>query len=378
MTNHYKTLQSAFEQALKLEGLEQDAFIESFGVDHPALLEQLRGLLVADAKTDHALAGPIAESADAIASTDGDPWLHRSVGAWKIVDRIADGGMGAVFLAERVDQQYEQQVAIKIMSARLLASDAIERFKAERQILANLSHPYIAQLHDGGATEDDLPYLVMEYIDGLPIDEHCIKHALDIDERLALFVKVCTAVDHAHRNLTVHRDLKPSNILIDQRGDPKLLDFGIAKLLDTQTGEPTDELTRAGGRAMTPQYASPEQVRGEPISVATDVYSLGVLLYRLMTGTSPYGDMTASSVSIEQAILDITPSRPSTLFETTGQPNSDQHLAGNSDRQIRNKLSGDLDTIILKALQKEADRRYPSVAMFAADVGRYLTHQPIE
>jgi serine/threonine-protein kinase len=221
-----------------------------------------------------------------------------------------------VFLAERSDNTYEQSAALKVMAAQLIGSDAIARFKAERQILANLDHPYIAKLVDGGSTDDGVPYLVMDYINGLPIDRHCQDHRLDIDARLDLFSKVCDAVDYAHRNLIVHRDLKPSNILVDSNGNPRLLDFGIAKLLgaDALRGDPA--LTQVGARILTPEYASPEQVRGEPVTVATDVYSLGVVLYWLMTGQSPYGATHKTPRDVEQAVVDHTPARPSTVVSS--------------------------------------------------------------
>ena len=374
----WEIVDKAFQRALALDGAEQEAFLEAFEAEHPELGRELRGLLAADSESDDRLASPIAASVEKLADEAVDPWVGKTIGAWKISGRIASGGMAAVFLADRMDGQFEQQVAIKIMSAQLLSPDAVTRFKSERQILADLNHPRIAQLHDGGTTDDGLPYLVMEYIDGLPVDQYCSKHELSIDERLQLFRNICDAVDYAHRNLTVHRDLKPSNILIDEHGEPKLLDFGIAKLLDTKPAGATIAMTREGTRAMTPEYASPEQVRSEPISVASDVYSLGVLLYRLLTGLSPYGTSVESSVDYERAIVEQEPAKPSTVVTEHTQNNVSTSHPGLSASQLRNRLSGDLDNIVLKTLQKEPERRYPSVSALSDDIRRYMRHEPVE
>jgi len=373
----WQSIEAAFHHAISLAGDEREAFVADFEARDPALGERLRALVEADRKSDSNLEAPIESGVKAMAQATVDPWLGRRIAAWTITRRVATGGMGAVFAAERSDGQFEQRVAIKLMNAQLLAPDAIARFKAERQILADLNHPYIAKLHDGGTTEDGVPYLVMEYVDGLPIDRHCDLGNMTIDERLSLFMKVCDAVDYAHRRLTVHRDLKPSNILVDAHGNPKLLDFGIAKLLDEHALNMTVAVTRDGARAMTPEYASPEQVRGQPVSVATDVYSLGVLLYRLMTGQSPYGASVTTPLEYERAIIEQDPKRPSTVFSGTGR-SSAGGTRGLTDRQLRNRLSGDLDNIALKTLQKEPERRYPSVSALAADVGRYLRHEPVE
>lgn len=370
--DEWQELETAFREATTLPAPERDRFVERFAERYPALAPRLRGMLTADTRDDDLLQGRIDASVRTLVGSNDDPWIGRQVGAWKITRRIAAGGMGAVFVAERADAQFEQVVALKIMSAQLLAPDSVARFKSERQILATLNHPYIAQLHDGGTTDDGLPYLVMEYVDGLPIDSYCERHALDVSTRLQLFRKVCTAVDYAHRNLTVHRDLKPSNILIDTQGNPKLLDFGIAKLLRPEVFDLTQALTRPGTRAMTPEYASPEQVRGDAISVATDVYSLGVLLYRLLTGTSPYGELS-SPLEYERAIVEHEPRRPST---SVTRPQSEA-MAGTATHELRNALVGDLDNIVLMALQKEPEQRYASVSDLSADIGRHLRHEPV-
>lgn len=378
-----KILEAAFAEAIALDGDARTAMLAQFAAQHPALEQQLADLLAADAVDDTPLEAPIASSAEGLAKKTKDPWEGRRVGVWTVTRRLAEGGMGAVFLAERADDAYQQTVALKVMSAQMLARDAETRFRAERQILASLSHPNIAQLIDGGTTDDGLPYFVLEYVDGLPIDVYCDQRQLSVVERLRLFTKVCDAVDYAHRNLVVHRDLKPSNILVDANGEPKLLDFGIAKLLQNTAIELTAALTRAGSRAMTPEYASPEQVRGEPISVATDVYALGVLLYRMLTGRSPYGSDVTSKMEIERAIVSSDPKRPSTVVtEATGETSASSVIdigmdASRVPESLRRSLHGDLDTIILKSLQKDADRRYPSVRVQADDIHNHLEQRPI-
>ena len=377
-TDDWRLVETAFQDVVDLQGDARDDFLRDFERKHPDLIGRLNDLLSADARDDAGIEKPIESSVRTLAKDAIDPWIGRTVDVWNIRRRIATGGMGAVFDAERSDGQFEQRVAIKLMNAQLLAPDALQRFRAERQILADLNHPYIGQLIDGGTTEDGVPYLVMEYVEGLPIDEHCEHHRLGVDERLALFRQVCDAVDYAHRRLTVHRDLKPSNILIDSHGNPKLLDFGIAKLLDARMANVTMAVTREGSRAMTPEYASPEQVRGEPVSVATDVYSLGVLLYRLMTGQSPYGTTVKTPVDYERAIVEQDPLRPSTVVTRTPGATVTGRHGGLSAKDLRHRLMGDLDNIALKTLQKDPERRYLSASALAADIGRYLRHEPIE
>lgn len=378
MTNSdWRILEAAFAEATSLEGDTRASMLAKFAAEHPDLEQQLLDLLAADSSDDKSLAEPIASSAKEFADEAIDLWENRRIGAWTIKHRIADGGMGAVFLAERSDDEYQQTVALKIMTAQLLDKDAVIRFRVERQILASLSHPNIAKLIDGGSTDENLPYLVLEYVDGLPIDQYCDEHQLRIPERLRLFMKVCKAVDFAHRNLVVHRDLKPNNILVDTSGEPKLLDFGIAKLLESSSVQQTMAVTREGTRAMTPEYASPEQVRGEPISVATDVYALGVLLYKLMTGQSPYGVSTAVPREYEAAILDNEPLRPSTVVTSSDTDPAVVASRSTSLQKLQRRLVGDLDNIVLHALQKEPERRYATANELSTDIGRYLAHLPV-
>ena len=386
MSERWKELEAAFQQAVDLEPGARAAFLETLKKDDPDLAARVFELLAADTGDDRALAAPIAASLQALGTSPDDVWIGKTIGAWTVVKRLGVGGMGAVFLANRSDEQFTQTAAIKIMTAPMLGSEAIKRFRAERQILANLNHRNIARLIDGGAIETDLPYLVMEYVDGQRIDDYCDQNALTVAARLRLIQKICAAVDYAHRNLVVHRDLKPSNILVDGDGEPKLLDFGIAKLLQPGAYDMTLAQTGAGAHMMTPEYASPEQVRGEKASVATDVYALGVLLFRLLTGHSPYQAPTSNRRELETAILDSTPKRPSTIVAEGHAALSDADISspeeisekrGTSLERLRRRLAGDLDNIVLKCLQKDPERRYGTVRELASDVERHLTQKPV-
>ena len=276
--------------------------------------------------------------------------------------------MGAVYLAARADDEYRKEVAIKLVRRGLDTEDILRRFRNERQILAQLDHPNIARLIDGGTTDDGLPYFVMEYVNGVPINAYCDANALSTTERLKLFRKVCEAITYAHQNLVIHRDLKPSNILVTHEGEPKLLDFGIAKLLST--GDELFTQTIPALRVMTPEYASPEQVKGDKIMTTSDVYSLGVLLYELLTGQRPYRLKTRTPEEIARAITEQEPERPSTAVAKG---------AGNSKTQIPNPklLRGDLDNIVLMAMRKEPARRYTSVGQFSEDIRRHLEQLPV-
>jgi serine/threonine-protein kinase len=288
--------------------------------------------------------------------------------------------MGEVYLAERADSQFEQQVAIKVVHGGALAVSMHSRLKLERQILAQLDHPNIAHLLDGGALPDGSAYLVMEYVDGLAVDIFCDSNRLDINARLKLFQTVCAAVHYAHQNLIVHRDLKPSNILVTAPGVPKLLDFGIAKLLDDrQAARHTLALTQADIRVMTPDHASPEQVRGQAITTSSDVYVLGVLLYKLLCGTSPFFISSMRLSEIERAICEKDPPPPSEMVSANESPES-QSIAearATGAKRLRRTLDGDLDNIVLMAMRKEPERRYGSAEQLAADIQRYLEGKPV-
>jgi serine/threonine protein kinase len=328
---------------------------------------------------------------------DGFPSLHdeegpsltdRLIGPYRILKEIGRGGMGAVYLAVREDLQYQRNVAIKFMKRGMDTDSILRRFRNEQQILANLNHPNIAGLYSGGATADGLPYFVMEYVEGLPIDQYCDAHRLSTEERLKLFRTICLAAQYAHQNLVVHRDIKPSNILVTAEGVPKLLDFGIGKLLHPDLPHQTIEATATNLRVMTPEYASPEQVRGGSVTTSTDVYSLGVVLYELLTGQRPHKFRSRQPADIVQAICIKEPEKPSQAVSrrrsVVGRKQKDEgQLTADSGRRtkpaLRNAklLRGDLDNIVLKALRKEPQRRYASVEQLSEDLRRHLEGLPV-
>src|ERR1700734_4180980 len=302
------------------------------------------------------------------------------IGHYRVLRTLGVGGMGEVFLAERADAEFEHQVAIKVVYGGALARGVQSRLKIERQILAQLDHPNIAHLLDGGTLTDGAVYIVMEYVDGIPIDAFCDSNRLDIAARLKLFQVVCAAVHYAHQNLIVHRDLKPSNILVTAAGVPKLLDFGIAKLLDErQAGHHTLAMTHSDIRVMTPDHASPEQVRGQIITTSSDVYVLGVLLYKLLTGVSPFVIPSMRLTDIERAICEKDPPLPSQAVGTdvSAETRGITESRGVSAGRLRRMLRGDLDNIIIMAMRKEPERRYSSSQQMSSDIQRYLDGKPI-
>lgn len=330
--------------------------------------------------------------ADEFSDLDGESRHSRNfperVGPYRILSQIGEGGMGAVYKAVRDDDQYKQIVAVKLVRAGAQTDMVIRRFRNERQILASLDHPYICRLLDGGTTANGLPYLVMEHIDGVPINEYSDEQNLSIAERLRLFTKVCSAVQYAHQKLVIHRDIKPGNILVTPYGTPKLLDFGIAKLLDPSRSDLIIDRSATAFGMMTPDYASPEQVRGDQITTASDTYSLGVVLYQLLTGLRPYTLKSFGPHDIVRAICEQEPLRPSTAV-TNPQAHSTgpgEKLtsslkiriagAGTAER-LKRRLVGDLDNIVLVALRKEPERRYASVEQFAQDIQRHLDGRPV-
>ena len=292
---------------------------------------------------------------------DLKPALPRRIGPYSLIRELGRGGMGTVYLGRRDDEQYNMEVAIKVVSPGMDTAFVLRRFRRERQTLANLHHPHIARLLDGGTTNDGLPYIVMEFVDGSWITEYCRSHELSVEERLRLFLKVCSAAEHAHRHFVVHRDIKPGNILVDKDGEPKLLDFGICKLLYADPLNP-DETMASESRMLTPDYASPEQIRGDLVTIASDVYSLGAVLYELLAGVKPHRFSGFSLAEIERAICSVEPQRPSLATK---------------DKATGKRLAGDLDTILLRALEKDPNRRYPTVGMLSADLERHLSHQPV-
>ena len=312
----------------------------------------------------------LARSADAdLASPQASDVVENEsvrIGPYRTIREIGRGGMGTVYLAVRDDGQFRQEVALKLLRGSIATDDFVRRFRCERQILAGIEHPNIARLVDGGRTTDGLPYFVMEYIDGTPVDTFCDTHELDTRERVRLVRKVCSAVQLAHQNFVIHRDLKPANILVTQDGEPKLLDFGIAKVLDGHEIADDTSATKLDTRLMTPDYASPEQILGENITTASDVYSIGVLLYELLTGRPPFRSTDVSYSEHIRSVCEEEPPTPSTVVPTT------KH---NSSR--RRALRGDLDNIVLMALRKDVSRRYASVEQLSSDLENYLARRPV-
>ena len=384
------------QAALERDEHEQAAFLASACGSDQELRREVESLLVHRHKADTFMeAGAMDAAAQALAADelhnpmDASRWIGRLIPPYRCVAKIASGGMGDVFRAVRADGTFDKQVAIKLIQGARSTDFFLSRFQNERQILATLDHPNIARLLDGGSTEEGLPYLVMEYIEGLPIDEFCAHKNLDTRERLELFRTVCSAVQFAHQNLVVHRDLKPSNILVTSEGVPKLLDFGIAKILNPADRLDSAQQTLTLMRMLTPDYASPEQVRNEPISTASDVYSLGVILYTVLTGHSPYRLESDSPQEIMKAICDRDPEKPSTacVRDTAPEVPTAESLKATASaksrpekgnrKRLQKILEGDLDNIVLKALRKEPSRRYSSVEQFSEDIRRYMAGLPI-
>ena len=316
-------------------------------------------------------------------ATAGPDITGKMLGAYRVLNEIGEGGMGKVYRAVRADDVYQRQVAIKVVKRGMDTDFIVRRFRNERQILAGLSHPNITRLLDGGTTEVGLPYFVMEFIEGRPINEYCDQRRLSTNDRLLLFLKVCSAVQYAHQNLIVHRDLKPRNILVTPEGEPKLLDFGIAKILNLELSSQTMDPTMHRFRMMTPEYASPEQARGEAITTASDVYSLGVVLYESLCGHRPYRLKTAMPHEIARLICESEPLRPSTAVravyvqDSTSTPEVIAVNRSMTPEKLRRRLCGDLDNIILKALRKEPLQRYSSAEQLADDIRRHLSGNPV-
>jgi serine/threonine-protein kinase len=374
----WQLLSPYLDQALAMTDDERSAWLASLGEQNPALAAQLRALL--DEHRVLAQEGFLEKGPAALPSAPG--LAGQTIGAYTLSSQIGQGGMGSVWLAERSDGRFERQVAVKFLNVALVGRGGAERFKREGSILGRLAHEHIAELVDAGVSEAGQPYLVLEYVEGEHIDRYCDQHTLDVEARVRLFLDVLVAVAHAHANLIVHRDLKPSNVLVSKDGQVKLLDFGIAKLLEGegQSGEAT-LLTVEGGRAMTPEYAAPEQLRGEPVTTATDVYALGVLLYVLLTGQHPAGSGLHTPADLVKAIVDTEPTRPSDSVAPTranGEiTTTNATRRATTPEKLRRLLLGDLDTIVAKALKKNPQERYASVTALADDLRRYLRQEPI-
>ncbi len=356
-------------------GAQRDDFVRQACGDDAPLCQELRRLLEAHEAAGDFLEVPAHAQAHALL---GEQLLQsavgRRMGVWRIERSIHGGGMGAVYLAQREGGDFQQQAAVKVIRAGILHPAALERFAQERQVLARLEHPYIARLLDGGTSEEGLPWLAMEYVPGEPIDQWADAHALGLHQRLVLFEKVCEAVQYAHRHLVIHRDIKPANILVTAGGEPRLLDFGIAKLLPAGGMQPGHTVTQH--RVFTPGYASPEQFTGAPVTTASDVYSLGALLYRLLTGRLPFALETIPALEAERQVTQLMPPLPSEAVRAgeTGLPRIGKLRAS----QLQRSLRGDLDTIVMTALRKEPERRFGSAAALADDLRRYRQSLPVQ
>ncbi|HXU44363.1 MAG TPA: serine/threonine-protein kinase [Thermoanaerobaculia bacterium] len=383
----------AFERAVEQPGAEERAAI--LAALAPDLRREVERLLAADARGSlgpDLLAELVAGEAAHLIEESPDPWLGRTIGPWRIERRLGSGGMSVVYLAERADRELPMRVALKLVKRGMDTDEVVRRFRTERRILANLAHPHIARLLDGGATPEGAPYFVLELVVGEPIDAYADRHRLSLAARIDLVRQVAGAVAAAHRSLIVHRDLKPSNILVTEEGVPKLLDFGIAKLLGPEGGADEEggreERTATQLRVMTPSYASPEQLAGLPATTATDVYALGVVLCELLAGRRPYrlrggrgAERGSGTVDLERAIREEEPDLPSAalLREEPGEPSAREiaERRGLDPRVLARALRGDLDTIVATCLQKEPERRYATADRLAEDLGCYLESRPI-
>src|SRR5918998_1817666 len=399
----WKQVEEVFQAALDLPRDERPRFIAEKCADDAALRVQVEALVAQYEEAGDFIEEPafvvnnfnpasVPFRTTTPTSFEDDPMAGARVGSYKIVREIGRGGMGAVYLAVRADSEFQKRVAIKLVKRGMDTDFILRRFRNERQILASLDHTNIARLLDGGTTETGLPYFVMEYIEGQPLYRYCDSEKLTIPERQRLFVQICHAVGYAHQNRVVHRDIKPSNIIICSDGTPKLLDFGIAKLLNPELSPDTLTPTATAMRLMTPEYASPEQVRGEQASPASDIYSLGVLLYELLTGHRPYHFPSRSPHEIARVICEEEPEHPSRAISRTedivplegiapsGDPTTLEFICkmrGGTVESVRRELAGDLDNITLKALKKGPGRRYASVERLRDDLLRHLEGRPV-
>lgn len=376
--NQWRLLSPLLDKALAMTDQERSIWLSSLRTQDPGLVLHLEKLL-----HEHRVLSEEGFLEKRSVGLPAEPGLAgQTLGVYTLLSQIGQGGMGSVWLAERNDGRFERRVAVKFLNIALIGKGGEERFRREGRILGRLAHSHIAELIDAGITRVGQPYLVLEHVDGDHIDRYCDQHGLGVEARIRLFLDVLRAVGQAHANLIVHRDLKPSNVLVRGDGHLKLLDFGIAKLLE-QDGQPGDEppLTVESGRAMTPQFAAPEQLKGEGVTTATDVYALGVLLYLLLTGQHPAGTGPHTPADLVKAVVDTEPTRPS---DSVAHPRANPEIAtANAARRattpdrLSRLLRGDLDTIVTKALKKDPTERYPSVTALADDLRRYLRNEPI-
>jgi non-specific serine/threonine protein kinase/serine/threonine-protein kinase len=358
-TDSLRRVAAIFDELADLPAEQQMRALADLRERDPALEAAVRRLIEADAESAARLPAAAAEASKAEANQG------RIFGPYRALSLIGQGGMGAVYLAERADGQYTRRTAIKVVQGSIVSPEMRIRFLAERQILATLQHPGVASLIDGGVTEDGEPYLVMEFVDGMPLDRFADQNRLTVPQRIDLFLEVCEAVDFAHRHLIIHRDLKPSNVLVDHEGKPKLLDFGAAKLLAPTEADQTRQF-------LTPRYASPEQMRGAPASVSMDVYSLGVILYELVTGCWPFGDPADLPGNLKRATGEVAPSDP-----TSHVTQDAADARSTNPGTLKKTLAGDLTAILAKALESDVSRRYGSISDLAADLLRFRRHEPV-
>ncbi len=386
-SERWDRIKSALSVALDTDPGQMSSCLDNVCAGDADLRREVESLLALKDDPDLALL----ESAAVSLVTDGaaathSSWIGRRVGPYEIVEEIGSGGMGEVYRAVRADDAFRKEVAVKLVRIDSNSEFVVTRFKSERQVLATLEHPNIARLLDGGSTEEGIPYFAMELVEGEPLHEYCDSHKLDTTARLRLFLEICSAVQYAHQRLIVHRDLKPGNILVTADGTPKLLDFGIAKILDA--APVSGESTTTVFRFLTPEYASPEQVRGEAVTTASDVYSLGLLLYEMLTGHRPYRAARDAPHEMARAICETAPEKPSTIvLRAEPRPKSRSGpeitpaavsaVRDDTPEKLSRRLRGDLDNIVLNALRKEPERRYASVEQMATDICRHLGHLPV-
>ncbi len=383
----FRQVRNVFEAALERIPGDRSAFLDEAVKSDDDLRAHAKRMLEAYERTVTFLDG--SDTAPVELRTDPRRMEGRRLGAYEVLREIGRGGMGTVYLARRADGLFEQQVAIKVVNPENSAREIVERFEQERAILASLEHPNIARLYDGGSTEEGWPYFVMEYVEGKPIDDWCDERKLNISARVALFRTICGAVHFAHQRRVIHRDLKPGNILVTEDGTVKLLDFGIAKLVRVDADQKTVLATRTGIRLMTPEYASPEQIRAEATTPLTDLYSLGVILYELLTGRRPYPLKSRVFHEIVRVVCEEPPTRPSTAVTEADQRPGDEgktitiapglfsQTREGTPSDLKRRLSGDLDGILLKTLEKDPRQRYRSVEQLSTDLERHLNGQPI-
>lgn len=384
MVEHrWERVRALFDEALERDPDTRAAFIAAGAAGDEALRREVLSLLAAHETTDTVLDAPALQVlAEVPPEAPEASMTGRPIGPYVLEEEIGRGGMGTVYRAVRVEGEFDQIVAVKILPFGFGRNAILNRFRAERQILARLDHPNIARLLDGGTTPEGLPYFVMEFVEGRRIDRYADEERLSIEKRLQLFVTVCSAVQAAHQTLVVHRDLKPSNILVAADGTPKLLDFGIAKVLDPLLPEEA-ELTMTSMRPLTPDYASPEHIRGDPVTTASDVYSLGVVLYQLLTGRRPYQLTGRTASQVERTVERQAPMKPSTAAVAASHdvdaPDAVElaFRRGTTPDRLRRRLAGDLDNIVLMALRKEPERRYGSADRLAEDVRLHLDGRPV-